>query len=81
MAEMLYTVKEVAEILKTNVNYVHELRKNNLLPFMKLGSYKVRKEALEEFLAKYEGYDLTEPSSIKELKNFVVECETVSKEV
>lgn len=81
MAEMLYTVKEVAEILKTNVNYVHELRKNNLLPFMKLGSYKVRKEALEEFLAKYEGYDLTEPSSIKELKNFKVECEVMSKGV
>lgn len=80
MTEMVYTVKETAEILKTNVNYVHELRKNGLLPFLKLGSYKVRKSALEEFLAKYEGYDLTDPGSIKELKIFEGECEEVSKE-
>lgn len=66
--DMLYTVKEAAEILKTNVDYVHKLRKAGLLPFLKLGSYKVRKEALEEFLAKYEGKDLTDPFSVKELK-------------
>lgn len=65
--EMLYTVKESAEILKTNVDYVHKLRKAGLLPFLKLGSYKVRKEALEEFLAKYEGKDLTDPYNVKEL--------------
>lgn len=81
MSEMLYTVKEAAEILKTNVNYVHELRKNNLLPFLKLGSYKVRKSALEDFLAKYEGYDLTDPSQIKQLDEaakYAKSCEEVS---
>lgn len=67
---MLYTVKEVSQILKCNIDYVHRLRKAGLLPFLKLGCYKVRKEALEEFLKKYEGYDLTEPENIKELKNF-----------
>lgn len=65
--EILYTVREVAEILKTNVDYVHKLRKAGLLPFLKLGCYKVRKEALEEFLAKYEGCDLTDPFDIKNL--------------
>ena len=63
---MLYTMKEVSEILKTNVTYVHRLRKAGLLPCIKLGTYKVRKEALERFLERYEGYDLTEPETIKE---------------
>lgn len=64
---MLYTVKEVSEILKINVTYVHKLRKAGLLPFMKLGTYKVREETLKEFLEKYENYDLTDPDNIKEL--------------
>lgn len=64
----LYNVKEVSEILKTNVSYVHTLRKSGLLPFIKLGTYKVREEALNEFLRKYEGYDLTDPSNIKKLQ-------------
>lgn len=63
---MLYTMKEVSEILKTNVTYVHRLRKAGLLPVIKLGTYKVRKEALETFLKKYEGCDLTEPELVKE---------------
>lgn len=61
---MLYTMKEVSEILKTNVTYVHRLRKTGLLPCIKLGTYKVRKEALEAFLMRYEGHDLTEPERI-----------------
>lgn len=68
MEEVLYTVKEVSALLKTNVDYVHKLRKAGLLPFLKLGSYKCRKLALDEFLAKYEGYDLTNPSNVEELK-------------
>lgn len=65
--EVLYTVKEVSELLKCNVDYVHKLRKSGLLPFLKLGSYKCRKQALDEFLAKYEGKDLTNPFEVKEL--------------
>lgn len=64
---VLYTVKEVAILLKTNVDYVHKLRKAGLLPFLKLGQYKVRREALIEFLSRYEGKDLTNPFQIKEL--------------
>lgn len=65
---MLLTVKEVSEILKTNVTYIHRLRKAGLLPFLKIGCYKCRIEALEEFLEKYEGYDLTDPEHIKTLE-------------
>lgn len=64
---ILYTVKEVATLLKTNIDYVHKLRKSGLLPFLKLGQYKVRKEALIQFLSRYEGKDLTNPFDIKNL--------------
>ena len=65
--DVLYTVKEVAELLKTNVDYVHKLRKAGLIPFLKIGQYKVRKQSLERFLETYEGKDLTDPFNIKEL--------------
>ena len=68
MENILYTVKEVSELLKVNVDFVHKLRKAGLLPFLKLGSYKVRKQALDEFLAKYEGCDLSDPFEVKELQ-------------
>ena len=65
--DVLYTVKEVAELLKTNIDYVHKLRKAGLLPFLKIGQYKVRKQSLELFLKRYEGKDLTDPFDVKEL--------------
>ncbi len=65
--DVLYTVKEVAELLKTNIDYVHKLRKAGILPFIKLGQYKVRKQSLELFLERYEGKDLTDPFNVKEL--------------
>jgi excisionase family DNA binding protein len=67
MEEILYTVPEVAKLIKTNPAYVYELIKAGLLPVLKLGSYKVRRTTLLDFLAKYEGKDLTDPHSIKEL--------------
>ena len=65
--DLLYTVKEVSELLKTNVDYVHKLRKAGILPFLKIGQYKVRRDALVIFLEQYEGKDLTNPFEIKEL--------------
>lgn len=41
MEEMLYTVKEVAEILKTNTSYVYALKRAGKLKFMKIGSSEV----------------------------------------
>lgn len=62
---MLLTMAEVAKELKTNVTYVHRLRKAGLLPCIKLGAYKCRREALKAFLEQYEGYDLTVPEDVK----------------
>ena len=62
--KLLYTVKEVSELLHTNPTYVYALIKAGLLPVLKLGSYKVRRESLNKFLADYEGKDLTDPNNI-----------------
>lgn len=67
MEDMLYTVKEVAAILKTNVNYVYQLQRAGLLRFMKLGSLKCRKSTLEAFLAKYDGCDITDPFNVQKV--------------
>lgn len=60
----LYTVAEAAKILKSNKNYVYGLIRSNLLPALKLGSLKIREEALSQFLLAYENHDLTDPSNV-----------------
>lgn len=65
--DVLYTVKEVAGLIKTNTTYVYELIRLGLLPALKLGSLKVRKDSLLAFLKKYEGKDLANPEHITEL--------------
>ncbi|MGN0605064.1 MAG: helix-turn-helix domain-containing protein [Oscillospiraceae bacterium] len=62
---ILYTVSEVAKLLHTNKSYVYELINANKLPALKLGSKKVRAEALDTFLREYEGMDLTNPYEVK----------------
>ena len=68
MPDVIYTVSETAKLLKTNSNYVYSLIRLGYLPALKLGSMKVRKEAIDEFLKKYEGKDLTDLENIKELE-------------
>lgn len=60
----LCTVKEAAEIMRVNVHRVYDLIRAGLLPALKLGSIKIRKESLEEFLKKYDGMDLTDLNNI-----------------
>ena len=67
MTELLYTVPEVAELLKTNVDYVYKLQKAGLLKFMKLGRLKCRRTTLEDFLDKYDGMDLSDPFNIQQI--------------
>ena len=68
MEVMLYTVPEVAQILKTNVDYVYKLQKAGVLKFMKIGRLKCRKSALEEFLAKYDGFDISDPFNVEQIQ-------------
>ena len=67
MEDMLYTVQEVAQILKTNVDYVYKLQRAGLLKFLKLGRLKCRKSALEDFLERYEGCDITDPFNVQQI--------------
>ena len=71
--KLLYTVKEVSELLHTNQAYVYSLIKAGLLPVLKLGSYKVRKTTLNEFLQKSEGLDLTDPKNPKNINTAISE--------
>lgn len=64
----LLTTSEVAKLLKCNKNFVGTLFKSGLLPYLQLGSRKVRRKALEEFLEKYEGWDLSDPYNPKPIE-------------
>ena len=68
MEDELLTMQEASKVLKTNVNFVHSLRKAGLLRCMYCGSYKVRKATLLKFLADYDGKDLRDLNNIKELE-------------
>ena len=68
MEEMLYTVPEVAQILKTNVDQVYKLQKAGLLRFMKIGRLKCRKSTLEQFLEKYDGCDISDPFNVQKIE-------------
>lgn len=47
---MLYTVSEVAKMLKVNRNFVYNLIKNGELEAVKIGSIKVKQEALNRYM-------------------------------
>lgn len=64
---MVFTVKETANILNVNVHLVYNLIREGLLPALKLGSLKIRKEAIQKFLIDYEGMDLTDLKNIVKL--------------
>lgn len=61
---MLFTVKETSNILKVNIHLVYDLIREGYLPALKLGSLKIRREALQKFLSDYEGMDLTDLKNI-----------------
>ena len=47
---MLLTVTEVAKMLKVNKNFVYKIINNGELEAVKIGSIKVRKEALNRYI-------------------------------
>ena len=77
--KILYTVKEVSELIHTNQAYVYTLIWAGLLPALKLGSYKMRKEALFAFLEANEGKNLNDPHNVQSICE--VEEETCTESV
>ena len=47
---MLLSVSEVAKLLKVNRNFVYKLIKDGELEAVRIGSIKVRKEALNRYV-------------------------------
>lgn len=64
---MIYTVKEVAKMLHSSLNYIYLLIEKGYLPAIKLGSMKILKSTVERFLIENEGYDLSDVNNIKKI--------------
>ncbi len=58
--DLVYTISEVAEILKVNKNFVYKLVNKGLLRSTKLGCRKITRKALMEFLEQNDGLDFDE---------------------
>ncbi|ABS33871.1 helix-turn-helix domain-containing protein [Clostridium sporogenes] len=67
MEDYIYTVDEVASILKVNKNTVYDLIRSGNLIALKLGRLKITKATLLKFLKDFNGKDLTNLDDIKEL--------------
>lgn len=65
MEDKLITVPEFAKMIGSNTNKAYEIVKAKLVPVLILGKVKIRQKAAEEFLIRYEGYDLTDVNNIK----------------
>ena len=50
---MLYTVTEVAKLLKVNKNFVYKIINDGELEAVRIGSIKVKQEALNQYIEKH----------------------------
>ena len=64
---LIYTVKEVATLLHSSPNYIYQLIEKGFLPALKLGSVKILKSSLQNFLIDNEGFDLSDINNVKKL--------------
>lgn len=62
--KLLYSVKETSEVLGVSKHCVYDLINKGLLPALKLGSLKIRRETLENFVKDNEGKDLSDLDNI-----------------
>lgn len=56
--EKLLTVKEASKILRVNISFVYALMKQGALPYLKLGSRKIRQADLDLFIQEMVGKDV-----------------------
>lgn len=49
----IYSAKEVSKILQISINTVYQLMNSGELPYLVLGSKKIRGSDLEQFIEKY----------------------------
>lgn len=63
----LLNVIETGKVLGIGKIKVYELIKGGFLPALNLGGLKIRRETIDEFLAKYEGYDFSDIRHISKI--------------
>ncbi|WP_129596560.1 helix-turn-helix domain-containing protein [Anaerophilus nitritogenes] len=68
MQDYLYTVEEVATILKVGKNTVYDLIRKKILTGLKLGRIKVTRAEVLRFLKENNGKDLSDLENIKLLE-------------
>ncbi len=66
--KLLYTAKEIAEITGCNIGYINKLLRCGQIPYLKLGSRKVKHEWLVEFLERNKYKDLTDPENVTDIE-------------
>ena len=72
--KILYSVKDLKSVLGIGEANIYQIIHAGLLPYLNLGGMKVRKVAVEEFVAKYEGYDLSDINNIKPITTSNIEA-------
>lgn len=65
--KIIYTIHEVAKMLRVSPNYVYSLIDNGYLPAIKLKSVKILKSSFEKFLLENEGKDLSDLNNAKQI--------------
>ena len=65
--KITYTTEELCNLFHTTERNINSLRTNGLLPAVRIGKgYIYSKKAIETFLDKYSGYELTNDQNMKE---------------
>lgn len=65
--DMVYTVEEVATIMRASKQYVYTLINANQIRVLKIPHTRIRKSELERFFRDNEGKDLTNPNEPKDI--------------
>ena len=65
--DMVYTVEEVATIMRASKQYVYTLINANQIRELKIPHTRIRKSELERFFRDNEGKDLTNPNEPKDI--------------
>jgi excisionase family DNA binding protein len=64
----LYTVKEVAKLLRTSTNTVYALIRTGSITALKLGRIKIPDYELDRWARANQGLDLSDPENVKAFK-------------
>ena len=62
----IYTAKEVSKLLQVSINTVYQLMNSGALPYLVLGSKKIKGSDLERFIERYPVEQVTRDENTRE---------------